>query len=57
MKARKTLPHQELISNVLSQLHTFQCETKDIKRHIESLIQRDYLERSSENGNVYNYLA
>ncbi len=57
MKARKTLVHQELISNVLSQLHTFQCETKDIKRHIESLIQRDYLERSSENGNVYNYLA
>ncbi len=57
MKARKTLPHQELISNVLSQLHTFKCETKDIKKHIESLIQRDYLERSSENGNVYNYLA
>ncbi len=57
MKARKTLPHQELISNVLSQLHTFQCETRDIKKHIESLIQRDYLERSSENGNVYNYLA
>jgi cullin 1 len=54
MKARKTLQHQQLIAEVLSQLAFFKPNPRVIKRRIETLIDREYLERSSENTNVYN---
>jgi cullin 1 len=57
MKARKTLPHQQLLSEVLAQLSFFNPESRVIKKRIEALIDREYLERSSENTAVYNYLA
>jgi cullin 1 len=57
MKARKTLQHQQLIAEVLSQLAFFKPNPRVIKRRIEALIDREYLERSTENTNVYNYLA
>jgi len=57
MKARKTLQHQQLIAEVLSQLAFFKPNPKVIKRRIEALIDREYLERNSDNNNVYNYLA
>lgn len=57
MKARKTLLHQQLQAEVLSQLAFFKPEPRVVKRRIEALIEREYLERSAENSNVYNYLA
>lgn len=57
MKARKTLLHQQLQAEVLSQLAFFKPEPRIVKRRIEALIEREYLERSAENSNVYNYLA
>eukprot|EP00544_Gedaniella_sp_CCMP2646_P005671 CAMPEP_0202484896 /NCGR_PEP_ID=MMETSP1361-20130828/3851_1 /ASSEMBLY_ACC=CAM_ASM_000849 /TAXON_ID=210615 /ORGANISM="Staurosira complex sp., Strain CCMP2646" /LENGTH=745 /DNA_ID=CAMNT_0049113657 /DNA_START=28 /DNA_END=2265 /DNA_ORIENTATION=- len=57
MKARKTLPHQQLIGEVLTQLAFFKPNPRVIKRRIEGLIEREYLERSADNPNVYNYLA
>ena len=57
MKARKTLQHQQLIAEVLSQLAFFKPNPRVIKRRIEALIEREYLERSTDNTNVYNYLA
>ena len=57
MKARKTLPHQQLLSEVLAQLSFFEPEARIIKKRIEALIDREYLERSPDNPGVYNYLA
>jgi cullin 1 len=57
MKARKTLGHQQLIGEVLTQLSFFRPQPKVIKRRIEALIDRDYLERDADNSNVYKYLA
>jgi cullin 1 len=57
MKARKTLPHQQLLSEVLAQLFLFSPNPRVIKKRIEDLIDREYLERSTDNAGVYNYLA
>lgn len=57
MKARKFLAHQQLVAEVMSQLAFFKPDPKLIKRRIESLIDREYLERDAENANTYRYLA
>ena len=57
MKSRKTLAHQTLISDVLTQLTFFKPTSKVIKKRIESLLDREYLERSEDTPNTYNYLA
>lgn len=57
MKARKTLQHQQLLSEVLAQLSFFNPNPRVIKKRIEALIDREYLERSTDNAGVYNYLA
>ncbi|KDO35014.1 hypothetical protein SPRG_01077 [Saprolegnia parasitica CBS 223.65] len=57
MKARKTLQHQQLVSEVLSQLAFFKPVPKLIKRRIEALIDREYLERDPESATTYRYLA
>eukprot|EP00735_Rhodelphis_limneticus_P013729 TRINITY_DN7685_c0_g1::TRINITY_DN7685_c0_g1_i1::g.18662::m.18662 TRINITY_DN7685_c0_g1::TRINITY_DN7685_c0_g1_i1::g.18662 ORF type:complete len:792 (-),score=204.80,sp/Q8LGH4/CUL4_ARATH/54.59/0.0,Cullin/PF00888.17/3.4e-161,Cullin_Nedd8/PF10557.4/2.1e+03,Cullin_Nedd8/PF10557.4/1.4e-26 TRINITY_DN7685_c0_g1_i1:237-2612(-) len=56
MKARKTLSHNLLISEVCEQLK-FPMKAQDIKKRIESLIEREYLERDKANPQIYNYLA
>jgi cullin 1 len=57
MKARKTLQHQQLLSEVLAQLSFFNPNPRVVKKRIEALIDREYLERSTDNPGVYNYLA
>jgi len=56
MKSRKTLSHTLLISELYSQLR-FPMKPSDLKKRIESLIDREYLERDDENAQIYNYLA
>ncbi|GAA5986059.1 hypothetical protein JCM10908_006388 [Rhodotorula pacifica] len=58
MKARKTLKHQELVMEVVSQIgQRFKVEPAEIKKSISSLIDREYMRRSEEAANVYEYLA
>merc|ERR1712070_1284421 len=57
MKARKTLSHQQLTAEVLTQLEFFSPQPRTIKKRIEALIDREYLERDPDQPQVYRYLA
>ncbi len=58
MKARRTVGHGQLISEVLSNLvNTFEPEPRDVKKRIEHLIENEYMERSQTDATVYKYLA
>ena len=58
MKAKKTMPHQELIVEVTKQLmQRFNPEPAAIKSRIESLIEREYLARDPNDRTTYVYLA
>jgi len=56
MKTRKTLSHNELVSQLIHQLR-FPVKASDLKKRIESLIEREYMKRDSENVNNYIYVA
>jgi cullin-4 len=56
MKARKTLDHASLVGEVMKQLK-FPTFSTDIKKRIETLIEREYLERTEGDSSRYNYLA
>jgi cullin 3 len=58
MKARKTMEHSSLIAEVTQQLSSrFMPSPLITKKRIESLIEREYLERSKKDRKIYNYLA
>jgi len=58
MKARRRLHINELTAEVLQQLHRhFQPDAKLIKRCIESLQEREYLDRDTTDQNVFIYQA
>ncbi|ORX96044.1 cullin 4 [Basidiobolus meristosporus CBS 931.73] len=56
MKTRKQLSHT-LLMNELFELLRFPVKATDLKKRIESLIDREYLERSKLDASVYQYLA
>jgi Cullin protein neddylation domain len=53
MKTRKTLGHTLLVNELMSQLK-FPMRTSDLKKRIESLIDREYMERDPSNPAVGN---
>ncbi|XP_042516892.1 cullin-1-like isoform X2 [Macadamia integrifolia] len=58
MKGRKVLHHQQLVGECLEQLsHNFKPDVKLIKRRIDGLIVREFLERDPDNSSLYRYLA
>ncbi|KAH7517108.1 hypothetical protein FEM48_Zijuj09G0027400 [Ziziphus jujuba var. spinosa] len=58
MKSRKFLGHQQLVMECVEQLgRMFKPDIKAIKKRIEDLITRDYLERDKDNPNMFRYLA
>jgi len=56
MKARKTLPHSGLLQELFLILK-FPVQAADLKKRMESLIEREYMSRDEENPTVYHYMA
>ncbi|KYQ92686.1 cullin [Tieghemostelium lacteum] len=56
MKDRKALNHNTLMTELFTQLK-FAPKPVDLKRRVESLIEREYLGRDPENPMVYIYLT
>lgn len=57
MKTRKSLSHQQLVGEVMAQLHFFQPPPKLLKERIQDLIAREFLERDKDKPTQYNYVA
>nr|XP_043640334.1 cullin-1-like [Erigeron canadensis] len=58
MKSRKVLGYQQLVMECVEQLgRMFKPDVKVIKRRIEDLISREYLERDKDNASMFHYLA
>lgn len=58
MKSRKKLTHNTLLMEVTEQLRCrFMPSPVLIKKRIECLIEREYLARTPEDRNTYNYVA
>lgn len=54
MLALQLLQHQQLVMEVVSQLQRmFKPDLKLIKRQIESLVDREYLERDKEQNTLF----
>jgi cullin 1 len=57
MKSRKKMSYMHLLNEVMAILQMFRPTSLMIKNRIETLIDRDYMERDSEDNNVFRYLA
>jgi cullin 3 len=58
MKARKVLNHNDLVAEVTRQLYgRFVPPPQFVKKRVESLIEREYLERDEADRRVYRYMA
>lgn len=58
MKARRVLDHNNIVAEVTKQLQSrFLPNPVVIKKRIESLIEREFLERDREDRKLYRYLA
>lgn len=58
-RQRKELPHQQLFTEVITQLSgRFRPDLNMVKKRVESLIEREYLERVEDAERPsYRYLA
>ena len=58
MKARKELKHNILVAETVKQLAPrFKPAPVDIKSRIESLLERDFIERDEDDQRLYRYVA
>ena len=57
MKSRKELEHSQLVAEIIQQSKSrFSPSVPMIKKCIEQLIDKQYLERSTENRDIYLYI-
>ncbi|KAJ1982509.1 ubiquitin ligase (cullin) of SCF [Dimargaris verticillata] len=58
MKTRRTMEHVQLMNEVIAQLQArFKPSVPDIKKAIDAVVDRDYIERIEGQKNMYKYLA
>ncbi|KAF5369550.1 hypothetical protein D9758_002557 [Tetrapyrgos nigripes] len=58
MKARKTMKNQQLIQEVIAQIsHRFTPKITDIKKAIETLLEKEYIERVDGERDTFAYVA
>lgn len=57
MKSRKTLVYNELVIETVKQIHRFKPSPQFIKKRIDALLEREYLQRDENDRQVYHYVA
>lgn len=57
MKSRKVMTHNELTTEVITQIGKFTPDIKMIKRHISILIDKEYIKRSDTRSDEYIYVG
>lgn len=57
MKSRKKMTYMHLLNEVMVILQMFKPTATMIKNRIESLIERDYMERDPEDAQMFRYVA
>lgn len=57
MKSRKTATYNELVSETVRLVARFKPSPQFIKKRIETLLEREYLQRDDNDRTVYHYLA
>ncbi|EGV63266.1 hypothetical protein PSN45_004463 [Yamadazyma tenuis] len=58
LKSRQSIYHNELVTEIIRQLQgRFLPNNSQIKRHLEDLIEKEYLKRDDNNRNLYHYIA
>ncbi|KAF5371252.1 hypothetical protein D9758_004235 [Tetrapyrgos nigripes] len=58
MKARKTMKNQALIQEVITQIsHRFTPKIPDIKKAVETLLEKEYIERVDGQKDTFAYVA
>lgn len=56
MKMRKKLDHNSLLAELFGQIR-FQVKAQDVKKRIENLIEKEYMERDRSDRQLYHYVA
>ena len=57
MKVRRVLNFSVLITSIQSQIQLFPVTIPLVKKHIESLIEREFIKRSDDDRNIIIYIA
>jgi hypothetical protein len=58
MKGRQTISHAELIAEIIQQTKSRGAlDPADIKKNIDKLIEKEYMERDAGGENMYHYMA